>query len=215
MKGILFSVKKSNVGLKRKDLVYFRHKYGINLLLVTAIFIGIVFGAICAGNADKSLVDGLDIIFTSDFELRCNQTVLSSFMAGLTANFIFFTAIFLLGLSAWGSIGVPAVIAFKGFGMGLTGGYLYKCYSLTGVGFFLLVMLLGCVASTLALIFQGKLAIGFANSLFARVRGVSPDEAETFYRYIINSSFILIALSISAMADAILNFLFAGIFTFL
>lgn len=214
MKGILFSVKKSSIGLKRKDMVYFRHKYGINLLLATAIFIGIVFGAVCAGKADKSLVDGLDIIFTSDFELRCNQTVLSSFMAGLTANFIFFTAIFLLGLSVWGSIGVPAIIAFKGFGMGLTGGYLYRCYSFSGVGFFLLVMLMGCVASTLALIFQGRLAIGFANSLFARVRGVSPDEDETFYRYITNSSFILIALSISAMVDAILNFLFAGIFTF-
>lgn len=214
MKGILFSVRKSSIGLKRKDIVYFRHKYGINLILMTTIFIGAVFGAICAGKADKSLVDGLDIIFTSDFELRCNQTVLSSFIASLTANFIFFTANFLLGLSAWGGIGVPAVIAFKGFGMGLTGGYLYKYYSLTGVGFFLLVMLLGFVVSTLTLIFQGRLAIGFANSLFARVRGVSPDEAETLYKYIINSSFILIVLSISSMADAILNFLFAGIFTF-
>ena len=214
MKGILFSVGKSNIGLKKKDIIYFRHKYGINVLLAIAICIGMIFGAVCAGRADKSLIDGLDVIFTSDFELRCNQTVLSSFMAGLTANFIFFTAVFLLGLSVWGSVGVPVVIAFKGFGMGLTGGYLYKCYSFSGVGFFLLVMLVGCVASTLALIFQGKIAIGFANSLFARVRGTAPNEDETFYRYIINSSFILIALSISAMADAILNFLFAGIFTF-
>lgn len=214
MKGILFSVGKSNIGLKKRDIIYFRHRYGINILLATAICIGMIFGAVCAGRADKSLIDGLDVIFTSDFELRCNQTVLSSFIAGLTANFIFFTAVFLLGLSVWGSVGVPVVIAFKGFGMGLTGGYLYKCYGFSGVGFFLLVMLVGCVASTLALVFQGKIAIGFANSLFARVRGTAPNEDETFYRYIINSSFMLIALAISAMADAILNFLFAGIFTF-
>lgn len=214
MKGILFSVRKSGMSLKKKDIIYFRHKYGVNVLLATAVFVGLVLGAVCAGRADKSLIEGLDIIFTSDFELRCSQTVLSSFMAGLTANFIFFTAIFLLGLSVWGSVGVPVVIAFKCFGMGLTGGYLYKCYSFSGVGFFLLVMLIGYVVSTLALIFQGKVAIGFANSLFAKVRGTAPNEDETFYRYVTNSSFMLIALSISAMLDAILNFLFAGIFTF-
>lgn len=214
MKGILFSLRKSGVSLKKKDIIYFRHKYAVNILLAAAVFVGVVFGAVCAGKADRSLIDGLDIIFISDFESRCNQTVLSSFMAGLTANFIFFTAIFLLGLSVWGSMGVPVVIAFKGFGMGLTGGYLYKCYSFSGVGFFLLVMLMGYVASTLALIFQGKVAIGFANSLFAKVRGIAHNEDETFYRYITTSSFMLIALSISAMADAILNFLFAGIFTF-
>lgn len=214
MKGILFSVRKSGISLKKKDIVYFRHKYGINMLLATAVCIGMIFGAVCAGKADKSLIDGLDIIFVSDFQSRCNQTVLSSFVAGLTANFIFFTTVFLLGLSVWGSVGVPVVIAFKGFGMGLTGGYLYKCYGFSGVGFFLLVMLVGGVVSTLALIFQGKVAIGFANSLFARVRGTSYNQDETFYKYITNSSFMLIALSISAMADAILNFLFAGIFTF-
>lgn len=214
MKGILFSVRKSRIGIKKKDIVYFRHKYGINLLLATAVCVGMIFGAVCAGKADKSLVDALDVIFVSDFQSRCEQSVLSSFIAGLTANFIFFTAIFLLGLSVWGSVGVPFVIAFKGFGMGLTGGYLYKCYGFTGVGFFLLVMLVGCVVSTLALIFQSKVAIGFANSLFARVRCVSHNQDETLYKYITNSSFMLIALSISAMADAILNFLFAGIFTF-
>ena len=214
MKGILFSVKRDRIGIKKKDIVYFLHKHGINVLMLIAVWLGLIFGAICAGRADKSLISQLDIIFVSDFEIRCSQSVISSFVAGLTANFIFFTAVFLLGLSVWGSVGVPIVIAFKGFGMGLTGGYLYKYYSFSGIGFFLLVMLLGCVASTLALVFQGKIAIGFANTLFAKVRGKSHNHNETFYRYITNSSFALIALSISAMADAILNNLFAGIFTF-
>ena len=114
----------------------------------------------------------------------------------------------------WGSVGVPFVVAFKGFGIGITGGYLYKCYSLSGVGFFLLIMLCGCVVSTLALIFQGKTAIGFSNNLFAKVRGSATNSDETFYRYIVNNSFMIIALSISAMIDAILNSLFAGVFAF-
>ncbi len=214
MKGILFSVRKTRISLKRKDIIYFCHQYGANALLLFSVAIGLIFGAVCAGKADKSLISSLDIVFTSDFTLRCNQTLLSSFMAGLTANFIFFTSVFLLGLSAWGSLGIPVIIAFKGFGMGITGGYLYSCYSFSGVGFFLLVMLLGYIISTLALVFQGKLAMAFANNLFARVRGVAYNQDNTFYKYIVNNSFILIALSVSAMVDAVLNFLFAGIFSF-
>ncbi len=214
MKGILFSARKSRICLKRKDIVYFCHQHGANYLLLLSVAVGLILGAVCAGKADKSLIDSLDIVFTSDFTLRCNQTLLSSFMAGLTANFIFFTAVFLLGLSVWGSLGVPIIIAFKGFGMGITGGYLYSCYSFSGVGFFLLIMLLGCIISTLALIFQGKLAIAFANNLFARVRGVAYNQENTLYKYIVNNSFILIVLSVSAMVDAVLNFLFVGIFTF-
>jgi len=214
MKGILLSVRKGKSGFNKKEMTYFLRRYGVETLLGASLLAGMVFGAVCAGNADKSLIEGLDFLFTSDFQSRCNQTVVSAFVASFTANFIFFLGNFLLGLSVWGSVGVPFLIAFKGFGMGITGGYLYKCYTFTGVGFFLLVMLVGCVISTLALMFQGRTAMSFANSLFARVRGVSPSADETIYKYIINNSFMLIALSISAMADAILNSLFAGVFTF-
>ncbi len=214
MKGILLSVGRRKKGFNKKEITYFMHRYGVGVLLGLSLTAGMVFGAVCAGNADKSLIEGLDFLFTSDFQSRCDQTVLSAFIASFTANFIFFTGNLLLGLSVWGSVGVPFLIAFKGFGMGITGGYLYRCYTFTGVGFFLLVMLLGCVASTLALIFQGKAAMSFSNSLFAKVRGTAPNADESFYKYIINNSFMLIALAISSMADAVLNSLFAGVFTF-
>lgn len=214
MKGILLSVGKSRISLKKHNIIYFFRRYGINTLLGVSLCIGLIFGAICAGNADEALINSLDFIFVSDFHSRCNQTVLSSFVAALTSNFIFFAANFLLGLSVWGSVGVPFLIAFKGFGIGITGGYLYKSYGLNGVGFFLLVMLSGYVISALALIFQGKNSILFSNSLLAKIRGVSTKTDETIYKYIINNSFMLIALSISSMADAILNTLFAGLFAF-
>lgn len=214
MKGILLSVGKNRISFKKQDILYFFRRYGIDTLLGISLCVGLVFGAVCAGNADETLIKNLDFIFVSDFESRCSQTVLLSFAATLTSNFIFFVANFLLGLSVWGSVGVPFLIAFKGFGMGITGGYLYKSYGLNGVGFFLLVMLSGYVISVLALIFQGKNSILFSNSLFAKVRGMSAKTDETIYKYIINSSFMLIALSIGAMADAILNALFAGLFAF-
>lgn len=214
MKGILLLTRRGRRRLNKKEIVYFLHRYGIDVLLGIALLAGMIFGAVCAGSADRTLMQGLDFLFTSDFQSRCSQSVLSAFAASLTANFMFFLANFLLGLSVWGSVGVPLLIGFKGFGTGLSGGYLYRCYSFSGVGFFLLVMLAGCVISTLALIFQGRSSMAFSGSLFARVRGTAPKADQTVYRYIISNSFMLIALSISAMTDAILNSLFAGVFTF-
>ncbi len=223
MKGILFTLKKSNVKnsrrnttahIQKRELIYFLRRYGINVLLCASLVSGLVLGAICAGNADQTLIEKLDFLFTSDFNSRCTQTPIYTFISALTANFIFFATIFLLGLSVWGSVGVPAIIAFKGFGMGITAGYLYKCCGFMGVGFFLLVMLAGCVISTMALIHQGKTCIGFSSGLFSKIKHNSNNTSISFYKYITNNSFILIALAIGAMADAILNSLFANIFAF-
>ncbi len=193
---------------------YFFRRYTTNILLLTSFTVGMIFGAVCAGNADTQLISRLDFLFTSDFHARCNQTALYSFIASLTANFIFFTANILFGLSLWGMVSVPLLIGFKGFGISLTGGYLYKYYGFGGVGFFLLVILSGSVISTLALISQGKNTLQFSRTLLAKVKGTPSPTSQSMYAYIISNSFILIALSISSMIDAVLNTLFAGIFNF-
>ncbi|MEF2920374.1 MAG: hypothetical protein U0O22_07940 [Acutalibacteraceae bacterium] len=222
MKGILFTLKKNKKSyttkstqiIQKREFIYFFRRYGISTLLGCSLLVGLVLGAISAGNADKQLIENLDFIFTSNFNSRCTQTPVYTFISALTANFIFFISIFLLGLSAWGSIGIPAIISFKGFGMGITGGYLYKCCGLMGVGFFLLVMLVGCVVSTLALLNQGKNCISFSAVIFSKIKGNSCGTGNSFYKYITDNSFMLIALAIGAMCDAILNSLFANIFTF-
>ena len=96
MKGILLLTRRGRRRLNKKEIVYFLHRYGIDVLLGIALLAGMIFGAVCAGSADKTLMQGLDFLFTSDFQSRCSQSVLSAFAASLTANFMFFLANFLL-----------------------------------------------------------------------------------------------------------------------
>ena len=214
MKGVLLSGGRGRSLFKRQDVTYFLHRYGISTILGFSFLFGLIFGALCAGGADKSLIENLKLIFASDFTSRCSRNIASGFAAAMTSNFIFFTVNLLLGFSVWGGIGVPFVIGFKGFGIGITGGYLYKCHGLAGIGFFLLIMLLGNTVSSLALIQQGKGSVAFSGELLARVRGLPSNSGETVYKYAVRNSFILIALAISSMVDAILNTLFADIFVF-
>ena len=212
MKGLLLSAyaKRKNP----KTVQYIIRRYLIDIILTTAFVVGMVWGAFCAGNAENGLTEKLDFLFLSDFRCRCQQTMLYSFAASLTANFIFFVSNILFGFSVWGSFGVIFLIGFKGFGISLTGGYMYKYYGFAGVGFFLLVMTAGYVISALALITQGKQSVIFSKNLFATMKGNPQKHSQSIYHYMVNNSFTLIALTIGSMADALLGTLFAGIFNF-
>ena len=208
---------KKSVRIISKNHKHFRYlfrRYHSDILLTVAFILGMLSGAVCVGNADTSLITDMDFLFISDFQARCHQTVLYGFAASLTANFIFFVCNLLFGLSLWGIVGVPFLIGVKGFGISLTGGYLYRYYGMSGIGFFLLVMLTGYVISALALICQGKYAIRLSKAIFAKIRGTTSHSSQSVYSYIISNSFILIALSVGSMTDALCNTLFAGIFNF-
>lgn len=221
MKGIVFTLPNAGRSAKKADLRYYIRRYGKISLLAAVLLIGMIVGALTAKQAEKSVLDSLDFLFVTNFESRAEQTVFVTFSASLTSYFLFFAAIFLCGLSAWAIVGVPVILFFKGMGLGLCAGYLYQTYGFNGVGFYLLVMLVGVMISSIALLMQGKEAIGFSKSIWRMLRKNNPSytsiqKAHTYplFTYLINNSYILIAVAISALVDALLSVMFAGAFQF-
>ena len=100
----------------RKNLLF--------IFFVLTLFAGITVGALCGRAADKQLMKNLDIIFLTNFKVRCSQGILDSFVASFASAFIFILVIFLLGLSVWGGFIAAAVPFIKGYGYGLATGYL-------------------------------------------------------------------------------------------
>ena len=56
MKGVLLSGGRGRSLFKRQDVTYFLHRYGISTILGFSFLLGLIFGALCAGGADKSLI---------------------------------------------------------------------------------------------------------------------------------------------------------------
>lgn len=227
MKSIVFSFKNRRQGSGRRDIRgrgvtasdirYFFRRYGVRTIFVVLFLIGLAAGSVYAGNADSQMLDSLDFLFSTNLDSRLAQSTVGIFCACFASDFLFLSAVFLLGLAPWGIPFMSLVMMFKGFGTGLTAGYLFITYSLKGAGFYLLVLLPGTFTFCLALVLLLSYAFKFSKQIFLNT--VSRSVSQTPMRrglieFCSHSVSALIMTFFSALLDAVLWTLFAGMFNF-
>jgi stage II sporulation protein M len=226
MKSVLFTFKKSKNHKRRKrqgvrlqipDIRAFLRRYGVQVFFVFLLLSGLVAGALCARNADLQLLSSLDFLFTTNLDARLSQSVIGTFCACFASDFVFLLTLFLLGLAPWGILAMPFVVLFKGFGTGLTAGYLIAEYSLKGAGFYLLVLLPGTFLFCIALVMLSANAFGFSKRVFQLLtsRNVPAHPVRGgVISYCSRSMSALIMTFCSALLDTALWTLFSGAFNF-
>ncbi len=224
MRSLVFSFKKrrhhSGNRIKRFSAADFRcflHRYGVRLVGVLLLIVGLAAGSIYAGNADSSMMYSLDFLFTTNLEARLSHNIISIFCACFASNFIFLLTVFLLGLAPWGILLMPAVALFKGFGTGLTAGYLFITYGFKGAGFYLLVLLPGTFIFCLALVTLLSYSFAFSKNMFGILVSRSSKPAPVWgslLDFCSRSVSALLMTFLASMLDAVLWTLFAGTFNF-
>ena len=130
----------------------FMKRYGAIILFVSVYAAGLLLGSMSARRADSDLLGGLNFLFTTNLSARMNQPAFSTFATSFASDCLFLLCVFLCGLSPWGMALTIFAPAFKGFGVGLSAGYLFITYGLKGVGFYLLVILAGTFIFSFALV---------------------------------------------------------------
>ncbi len=206
------------VGLSLWEVI--KKNRGLVLLFFT-LLAGMVAGSVFARGADSGLLGRLDFLFASNFQMRAAQAWYETFAASLASSFMFVLTAVLLGLSLWGMVALPAVVFFRGFGLGLTGGFLYAGYGFQGVLFYLLVILPGAFLSSVTIVlcvreamrFSSRLAAGGMRSESKNI-GRRVDLADKLRLYLIRNGVLLIFLVAAALLDMLLTSLFAGAFVF-
>ena len=191
-------------------------KNGFFLLFCLILFGGIVYGAVSGRTADESLLQRLDFILQTNYELRCQEGVFAALMASFASSSVFLTVIFLLGLSLWGGFLAVLVPFFKGYGYGLSVGFLYGAYGLQGLCYNLLVILPGMFFSS-AVIAAASLK-AYKNSLHM-VLGLfrSPMTADwrsLVCRYCRSMIQMLLLCAASAVVDMLCALCFSWLFHF-
>lgn len=223
MKGIVFSFKRSPSFKRRKrgvssiDFGYIIRRYGIALIFVFLLLLGLALGAFYAHKTDSDLLKSLDFLFTTNLEARLEKGALGTFCACFASDFIFLLSVYLLGLAPWGLPFELFVVMFKGFGTGLTAAYLLIINGLSGVGFYLLVLLPGTFLFCIALVNFSSYAFEFSRKMFLTVVGKdAPDQPlrERTFRYSTQFFSALIMTFCAALLDTVLWTLFAGAFNF-
>lgn len=236
MKGIVFTVSKNRQyknpfkAIKEIDYKAYFHQYGLASFFVITVFIGVFLGAFKAKGADSDLALGLDFLFTTNLQSRLSQSIFETFCACFFSDFLFLFAVFLCGLAPWGMAVIPMITTFKGFGVGLCAGYLYSAYGLKGIGFYMLVLLLGIFIFTVALIVQSQNSFKLSKRIFKELfffkrnnttqiiipnyKTVEKTIGEDIRLYLLYSGYMLIMSACAAFADTVLWCFFAPIFNF-
>lgn len=222
MKGLVFSFKKSRKRrivnrLTLSDIRFFFKRYGIIIFFVVLLFIGLALGSIYARNASADFLNSLDFLFTTNLDARLLQNFSNTFCTCFASNFIFLISLYLLGLAPWGIAFMPFLILLKGFGIGLTAGYLFIEKSLSGVGFYLLVLLPGTFLFCVSLVLFASSAFYHSKQMF--VYTVSKEAPKTSLKNGVitySSRFMssLIMTFFASVVDTVLWTLFAGGFNF-
>ena len=78
---------------------------------------------------------------------------------------VFLLFCFLCGLSIWGAYCVPLAPLFRGFGMGITAGYLYAAYGFQGFLFHLAVILPGAFICLIAILIASRESMLFSKKI--------------------------------------------------
>ncbi len=190
-------------------------RYGTAMFFTFVYACGLLMGSLYARNAEKTFLDSLNFLFTTNLSARMEQPVFSTFATSFASNFLFLLFVFLCGLSPWGMTAAFLSPAFKGFGVGLSAGYLFITYGFRGVGFYLLVILIGTFIFSFALILEciqaQYLSCKIAKTVFTSGENMQPVSVYV-HSFLLRSLYMLLLTAVAALADMLLWTAFSGLF---
>ena len=224
MKGIIFSFKKSSLRNSSfrfpatiSDFKYFLKKYGVHTFFVAMLLSGLALGTVYSSAAQPNFLDSIDFLFLTNLEARLSQNTIDTFCACFASDFLFLLIVFLLGLAPWGIPFLPLIVIFRGFGTGLTAGYLSAVHSLKGGLFYLFIILPGTFLFCMSLVSLSSNSFYLSKQMLLHT--ISKQETQKGLRkhishYTVSCISSLIMAFLSAVLDTVLWMLFAGNFNF-
>jgi len=110
---------------------------------------------------------------------------------------------------------LPFIVAFKGFGIGISAGYLFINYGFQGVLFYLVVLLPGIFLFSMALIYQSAVSFNLFKNLY---KSLFSKQEYNFKipvgKYLQHSLKYLLISLFAAVTDMVLWCVFSGMFNF-
>ena len=192
-------------------------QHGIQAFLAALFVMGLIIGAACSRGADAALSDSFDFLFVTNIAGRGEMSAFSIFLSCFVPYFLFIFAVFLFAFSAWGFIAIPLLSVFKGFSVGLSSALIFAVYKVSGIGFYILIVLPGTVLFLFTFIRYSRdsfrLSADYARlTIFDRTRALSL--SADIRRFLKKSLFAFIFSGACAVADMLLWVLFADKFHF-
>lgn len=184
------------------------------MIIFLALFAsGMIVGAgVLRGGASGSLENFIKI-FDTYTSSRSEQKIYVTFLNSLAVNLLFLALSFAAGLSCVGLPVATVLPIIKGLGSGLTAGYLFSQFAMSGIGYYLLTIFPGSVIGSSSLLLACNCSSFMSADILAAVLGKKQTDISYIQNYVKKYLILTAFAAAGSAADSVLTKAFAYLFT--
>ena len=217
MQGIVFTYRRKKREKKprerrRLNIKPIITKWGAVALFSVCLAAGLAVGCYSAGGLSERSLKSLDFLFTTNLPQRLEGGALNAFFAAFGSDFLFLLCAFLSGLCLWGVAAMPFIAFFKGYGVGVSAGYLLQSFGVKGIFFYITVLLPGIVMFSMALVYQLDGAFGIFRGMLAALFSKQAEFRPSLAGYLKRGLKYLVITFSASLLDMILWTCLSGLF---
>lgn len=184
------------------------------ILLLSLFICGLIIGSFVVKNNDSIMSNQLESIIKSGITTKNNSQFWEVFFNSITVNLVFLISAFSLGLCAIGIPFISLIPLIKGFGLGISGAYIYSNYSVKGVCYCLLILFPAQIISSALLIYACNESYYMSGDLFFSLNNsLNLKEKNPVRLYLTRFLLLALFIALSAGFDAVLSSLFSSFFS--
>ncbi len=142
-------------GFNRKTLKSNQTLTLLCILLLTGMFLG----AVCVKHADEAMLEKIKLLTGTYISSEVSRSILDNFLSYILADTVFIILSVFFGLCVIGEPILWILPLIRGLGLGLITGFVYKTYSVQGVLYSTVLIVIPAVISSLAMAVSCKESI--------------------------------------------------------
>lgn len=204
-KALIIKQRKNTISLIKNNLMF--------VIIIGVFLFGMLIGSFSVSVCEDNNFFGIRSYFNSYVDFLSTSDFKTVFLNTLLSLTLLILVNYISGLCVVGNFFISFLLFLFAFGIGSVSAFLYRCYSLTGICFFTLVILPGlfifCITYILSFIHSFK----FSARLFALVKknnSVSVD----FGKYSVKHVMFFILTVLSCVINAFITVNFISVFDF-
>ncbi|MDE5859855.1 MAG: hypothetical protein K2H23_05660 [Oscillospiraceae bacterium] len=183
-------------------------------LLAAMYFLGVLLGTVLYCTLDSEKITVLDSIAGSFVDGRLRHTFWETLVNSFSGAFILLLICFGMGFCVIAQPAELLVPLFRGLGTGASIAGMYSGYGLAGAGAAAVLIVPNAVATAFVMIIAAREAFRFSVGLYAASLGNSrSDEPVDVRLYFTKFVILCVILVISALADSLITFASAGVWS--
>lgn len=186
---------------------------------ILSVFILLTLGILIGAMTSRPSADDVNAIETiagGFISVRSQTNFISILIKSFGSLFLFIFAAFWLGNNNFGCFIIPFIPLIRGLGLGASLGYFYAFYGAMGLAYCAVLVIPSAIISTISILFASREGMRFSYIMFKRLGRRARLERMTvpFINYCKKFIIYIILIFSASLLDALLNIIFARLFSF-